>query len=271
MLADDDAAAGHQGVGSLGLGGDVEPGVGVGHVHDHVLNHGLDAQEEGGVAGDDLGIGISADVADLDVAILVEVLGGEGVVGEQLSDLHAGDHAGDVAGLIDLGEGVGEVVQAGAVRGVAGHGDELNLRELGSGLLAVGLMAVAVGEHHVAARVGQVGGGVVAGGVLSDGVLPDDVLGGNAQDLGGLLDALDVRVGVALVLVADEDHANLQGGGIAGELELGSGGGNGNFGHRGCAQHQDGSQDQCKNLFHLNFPLRRFSFWVRYYDTQPTL
>jgi hypothetical protein len=33
VLADDDAALGHQSVGSFGLGGDVKPGVGVLNVH----------------------------------------------------------------------------------------------------------------------------------------------------------------------------------------------------------------------------------------------
>src|SRR5699024_413928 len=114
VLADDDAAVGHQGVGGLALSGGIIPGVGVLDLHVGLRDDGLDAQEEGGVAADHLGVGVGAHIAHLGV--------GDGAVSHQLLELHAGHHAGDVAGLVGVGEDVLEVVQPGYTGLVAGAG-----------------------------------------------------------------------------------------------------------------------------------------------------
>lgn len=74
MLADDDRTVGDQGLGGSALLVDVEPGVGVHDLHLDIGVNALDAQEEGGVAGDDLGVVVGADVADLDLAVSGEAV-----------------------------------------------------------------------------------------------------------------------------------------------------------------------------------------------------
>ena len=95
VLADDDRTVGDQGLGGSALLVDVEPGVRVHDLHLDIGVNALDAQEEGGVAGDDLGVVVGADVADLDLAVSGEAvglgLGGQGAGLDQILDLHACD------------------------------------------------------------------------------------------------------------------------------------------------------------------------------------
>ena len=224
MLADDDAAAGHQGIGGLALSHGIIPGVGVLHVHVGLGDLGLDAQQEGGVAADHLGIGERAHVAHIGV--------GDGAGVHQLLELHAGHHAGDVAGLIGVGEDVLVVVQAGGGGQVAGAGHEGHIGILAGGLLHVHLMAVGVGEDDVAALLRQVHGGVIAGLVLGDVVAEDHLgvggiigVGGDAQPLAGGGEAGDVGLVIAGVDVVDADQADLHVlGGDAGGLLFRAGG-----------------------------------------------
>ena len=209
MLADDDAAVGDQSLGSLVLSGDVEPGVGVLHLHGDIGNDALQAKEERGVAGNDLCVRISADIADLDLAVSSLVLVFDLAFVDELLQLHAGDNAADVAGLIDAGEGVVEVGQAVGSGGIAGHRDELHIGIFLSCQKAEGLMAVGVGDDDLAALVDTVNAGVIAALVFGDGVFPDDVAFADTQSLGGFLDALDMGVGVAFVFVADQNDADL--------------------------------------------------------------
>ena len=255
MLADDDAAAGHQGIGGLALSHGIVPGVGVLHVHMGLGHLGLDAQQEGGVAADHLGIGERAHVAHIGI--------GDGAGVHQLLQLHAGHHAGDVAGLIGVGEDVLVVVQAGVGGQIAGAGHEGHLGIVRGGLLHVHLMAVGVGEDDVAALLRQVHGGVVAGLVLGDVVAEDHLgvgrvvgVGRDAQLFAGGGEALDVGRVVAGVDVVDADQADLHirgaaagllSGGViccvAGVLLTGA-----TAGHQ--AQRHDQGQQQCKELLH---------------------
>ena len=209
VLADDDAAVGDQSLGSFVFSGDVEPGVGVLDLHGDIGNDALHAKEERGVAGNDFCVRISADIADLDLAVSILVLVFDLAFVDELLQLHTGDDAADVTGFIDAGEGIVEVCKAIRSGGVAGHSDELHVGIFLSGLTAEGLMAVGVGDDDLAALIDAVDAGVIAGLVLADGVFPDDVVLADAQSLGGFLDALDVGVGVAFVFVADQNDADL--------------------------------------------------------------
>lgn len=131
--------------------GDVEPGVGVLHLHGDIGNDALQAKEERGVAGNDLCVRISADIADLDLAVSSLVLVFDLAFVDELLQLHAGDNAADVAGLIDAGEGVVEVIKAVGSGGIAGHRDELHIGIFLSCQKAEGLMAVGVGDDDLAA------------------------------------------------------------------------------------------------------------------------
>ena len=260
MLADDDAAAGHQSLGGLGLSLQVEPGVGVLDVHVRGGDDGLDAQEEAGVAGDDFRVGIRADVADVGIGDLAGV--------HEFLELHTGDDAGDVTGLKGHVERVVEVGEAGLERAVAGHGNDLDLGVLRGGELRELLMAVGVGDDEVAALLDGLNALVVALFVLGDVVEPHHVAVAEARCRHGLADALDVGVGVAFVLVADEDGADLQAGGRGSRVSA-AGRGAGSGGRRGAAaaaagvaggavaaaagdqrESHDEREEQCKVLLH---------------------
>ena len=231
MLADDDRTVGDQGLGGSALLVDVEPGVGVHDLHLDIGVDALNAKEEGGVAGDDLGVVVSADIADLDLAVSSEAvglgLGGQGAGLDQLLDLHTGNHTGDIAALVHRGECIVEVVAAGDGSKVTGHGDKVDIGVLLSLLDHVGLVAVGVGDDQVAALTDQVLrciGGLAA---LGDLVLPDDLVIAHAQLGGGLLDAVDMCSAVALGLVAQNDSADLDIGRCVRAAALGSGRGAG--------------------------------------------
>lgn len=128
MLTNDDAALRNKRFGSSAFLIDIKPGIGVHDFHGHIRHDGTDAEEESGVAGNDLSVVVSADITDLHIAVGIEgiglLLGGEGSVAEHFSQLHAGHDAGHIAGLIHLGECVLEIVKAGKRGEVASHGDE---------------------------------------------------------------------------------------------------------------------------------------------------
>jgi hypothetical protein len=74
----------------------------------------------------------------------------------------------------------------------------------------MGLVTVAVGEDNGTTGFYQVNSGVIALLVLTDGVLPDDLVIGYAESSSSLTDTLDVRIGVTLVLVTDQNNADLE-------------------------------------------------------------
>ena len=148
---DELAAVGNQLVGGFLLGGLIVPGAGEGYFHGGAGADGACAEEEGGVAGDDFGIGVSADVANLGLVL------GELTVGDHLVELHTGSDTGEVTAFIDGGKSVVVVGKTLGVGAGAGGVAELNLGEfLGSGD-EVRLMAEGVGEDDVAAGVGEIG------------------------------------------------------------------------------------------------------------------
>ena len=138
------------------LGGLIVPGAGEGHFHGGGGADGAGAQEEGGVAGDDLGVGESTDVAHLGL------IGGDLAVFDHLVELQTGGDTGEVAAFIDGGESVVVVGQTLGVGLGAGGVAELHIGEFLGSLDHVVLMAEGVGEDDVAAGVSQLGSGVVA-------------------------------------------------------------------------------------------------------------
>ena len=210
VLTDDNAAASHQSVGSSAFSNHVEPRVGVLNVHNDLLVNALDTKIESGVTGNDLSIGERTDITDLNTAVLVVVLVGELAGLYELGNLHTGNNTGYVSGLIYAGESVGEVLQTGSLSGIAGHSDKLYIRILLSSLLSVALVTVGVGDDQLAALTYQVVASVFALLILGDVVLPDDLILRKTELFGSALDTQHVSVGVALVLVADENNAQLE-------------------------------------------------------------
>ena len=241
MLADDDAAVADQLLCRGLLGGDVKPGAGIENVHRNIGADGLDAEEERGVAGDDLCISIGTDVADLDLAVL-HVLVGELALFLELVDLQTGNDAGNIAGFIDLRECVVEIRQVGLLRGVAGHGD---VGILLSRSLCIVLMAIGVREDERAALVDAVLNCGLAGFVFGNRILPDDVVRfGQAEVLAGFFNAVDVRKGIAFVFVADEHDADFDVLLVAISRGIAAAAGKQTGDHRKC-------QDHCQDLFHF--------------------
>ena len=225
MLGQEDAAAADELGGAFLLKGRVVPGVGEGHFHRGAGADVADAEEEGGEAGDDFGVGERADVADLGL------LGGDLAALDHLVELQTGGDAAQETALIDGGESVVVVGQADGVGLGAGGVAELDLGEFLGGLDQEGLMAEGVGEDEVAAFVNELGGGVVALLAFGNAGL-EQVL--DAQLLAGFLRRVDEVEVVGGVLVVQEDEAGLDGGsgGRFGSGGLG-GGGLGSGGFRG--------------------------------------
>ena len=256
MLADELAAVLNELLRAFLLGGLVIPAAGEGDFHRGSGADGASAQEEGGVAGDNLGIGESADIADLGL------VRGELTVGDHLVELHTGGDTGEVTALIDGSEGVVVVAQTLGVRLGAGGVAELHVGEVLRGLDHVVLVTEGVGEDDVAAGVGELSGLVVAlltfGNVGHDGVL-------DAERLAGLFRSVDEVEVVGGVFVVEHDEADLEIGDFVVVLIVGVGivlliaaGDEG--------EDHDETQEQCKELLHfgkssLNFTaIKRFEY-----------
>ena len=205
MLADELAAAGDELVGSFLLESLIVPGAGEGDFHGHGRAHGLGAEVEGGVAGNDFRVGEGTDIAHLGLVSL-DLAGVDHLV-----ELHAGSDTGEVTAFIDGGESIVEVAELLGVRLGAGGVVELHVLELLGGLDHEVLMAEAVGEDSGAAGINELSRGVVAILVLGN-VGLDDVLvlaqaGVLASGLGGVDEVLVVRG----VLIVQADEADLHG------------------------------------------------------------
>lgn len=242
MLADQDAAVLDQLLSAFLLGGLVIPAAGEGHFHGGSGADGASAQEEGGVAGDNLGIGEGANVAHLGL------VSGDLAFRDHLVQLHTGSDTGQIAALIDGGESIVVVGQALGVGADASGVAELDVLELLGGLDHEGLVAKAVGEDDVAALLSQLGGSVVA--LLAFGnVLLDEVVFilHQAQGLAGFLGGVDEVevIGGVLIVQGDETHLDLLGLGVV----IGLVGAAVGAGHQG--QSHDQSQDHCKDFFHV--------------------
>ena len=266
VLTDDNGTVGDQSLGSSAFLVDVEPGVGVHNFHLDVGVNALHAEEEGGVAGNDLGIAEGADVADLDLAVSGEAVGlgfgGQGAGLDQLLDLHTGNNAGNVAALVHGGEGVVEVVQVGNGSKVAGHGNKVDIGVLLGFLNHVGLVTVGVRDDQVAALTDQVLGGIGGFAALGNLVFPDDLVIADAQLGSSFFNAVDVSGAVALGFVAQNDGADLQTGiGVVSVVSIVSSGGTvaaggsraaGSGGTAGChAEHHRGGQQNAHQFLHV--------------------
>ena len=214
MLTNDDVAVGNKSLSCSSLFVDIEPGVGVKDFHNNVVNNALDAQVESGVTGNNLSIGESADITDLDVAVCIEAvrlsLSRKSAVFKHLLELQAGNNAGYVTGFINSCECIVEVRASADSCKVTGHGNEVNIRILLSCLNHEGLMAVAVGDDQVAALADKVNCCLVACRALFNFVLPDDLVICQAQVSSCGLDTFHMCCCVTLGLIADKDNADLQ-------------------------------------------------------------
>jgi len=76
MLADHDAAILDQRIRRRAFARNIEPRIGELNLHAHIRNDGFNAEVERGIARDNFGIFISADIADFPVAIAILVEGG---------------------------------------------------------------------------------------------------------------------------------------------------------------------------------------------------
>ena len=247
VLGNQNAAALNQLVGAFLLGGLIIPGTGEGNIHGHGGNDGANAQEEGGIAGDHLGIGEGAHVADLGVGV------GDFAGLHHGLQLHTGGNTGQVAALIDGGESIVVVGQALGVGAGAGGMAELNIGILFGSLNHVVLMTEAVSEHDLAAAVRHIGSGLVA--LLAFGYVGlQNVF--DAKLLAGFLCSVDEVQVISGVFVVQGDKTDFEGGrGLLAAFIGGCGslGGAPAAGNQG--QGHDQGENQCKKLLHSFFLL----------------
>lgn len=215
MLADEDALILlDEGGSSFLLLGLIVPGTGVTNLHGGGGADRTGAQIEGGHAGDNLGIGEGTNIAD------DSLLGSNLAGSDHFIELEAGSNTGNITALIDGGEGIVEVLDAGGLTRGAGSVAELNLGILLGSLLHKGFVAEGIGEDDLAALVlGQVNGGIVAGAVLADIGDDDDLIVGEAEVLLHLAQGLDEVIIVGGVLIVQADRTDLE---ISRDLDGGS-------------------------------------------------
>ena len=261
MLGDQDAVAVDQLLSAFLLKGHVVPGTGEGDLHGDAGADGLRAEEEGGVAGDDFGVGVGADVTHN------SLFSGDLAALDHLVELQTGGNTGEEAAFIDGSERVVEVGKAFGVGLGAGGMAELDIRALLGGLDHVVLVTEGVGEDDVAALVNEVQRGLIA--LLAFGNTGlQNVL--NAQLLAGFLGGVHEVLVIGGLLVMQEHKADLDGLGLGGGLRSGSGlfgSGSSLFGGGSLVRSGGSSlaaggerkdhrerKDQSKNLFHLVSP-----------------
>ena len=136
-------------VGAFSLGGFVVPGAGEGDFHRYVGNNRFHSEIEGGISGDNFGIGERAYVTDLGV------LGGNVAVfvAVELFELHTCGDTRKISAFIDGSERVVEVRKTLGVSHGAGGVAEFDCGEFFRGFEHIGLVAERVGEYNVAACV----------------------------------------------------------------------------------------------------------------------
>ncbi len=262
MLGDQDAVAVDQLLCAFLLQSLIVPRTGEGHVHGDGGADGLSAQIEGGVTGNHLSVGESADIAHLGL------ISGDLTGLDHLVQLHTGSDTGQITTLIDGGESVVIVGDTGGVSQRAGGVAELNIGALLSSLQHEGLMAEGVGEDDVAAVIDQVHSGVVALLALGDVGLQDVVSLGQTQVGNSFHSTIDKVLVIGGVLIMQADETNLDSGSstvissavISGRCVV-------TAGHQ--RQSHDQSQDQSKKLLHylfsslIKFHTRHREFTVR--------
>ena len=262
MLGDQDAVAVDQLLCAFLLQSFIVPGTGEGHVHGDGGADILSAQIEGGVTGNHLSVGESADIAHLGL------ISGDLTGLDHLVQLHTGSDTGQETTLIDGGESVVIVGNTCGVSHSTGGVAELNIGNFLSSLQHVGLMAEGVGEDDVAAGIDQVHSGLIALLTLGDVGLDDVVSLSQTQVGNGLLGAVEEVQVIGGVLIMQADETNLDSGSgtvissavISGRCVV-------TAGHQ--RQSHDQSQDQSKKLLHylfsslIKFHTRHREFTVR--------
>ncbi len=197
MLADQYAAILDEGQRDFTLDSLVCPGAGVLDFHGDVGADGADAQIEGGEAGNDFRVGVSADIADLGLDISTV----------DFRQLHAGDDAGDIAGLEDVGEVVLHVGQTGGSGLITGCVAESHGRIGSGGFDHIVFMAEGIGEDDLAALGYEPLGRVEAFLIFRDAVFVDDLLVGKAESSLHGFHAVDVGKVVTDVFIVQQDNA----------------------------------------------------------------
>ena len=162
MLGDQSSAVGDQGVGAFLFGSFVIPGTGKGDLHGSVGNNRANAEEPGGVTGDHFCIGVSADVADFHVAVLIVVGLGEDAVVDHFLEFEAGGNTCKVTAFIDGSESIVEVVEIHKLSLIAGRMQELDFGIFLRGADHVILVAEAVGKNNITAVICEVASDFVA-------------------------------------------------------------------------------------------------------------
>ena len=241
MLADQDALVGDQLVGSFFFGCLIVPGTGEGNFHRCAFADGAGAQEEGGVTGNNLGVGVSADITDLrffcrDVAGF-----------DHLVQLHTCGNTGQETAFINRSKCIVIVVQSLGVCLRACCVTELHFREFLGSLDHVIFMTEAVGKDDGAAAVSKFCRSVVALLALGHVRFQNDLILGKTQSLGCFFCAVDEVEVVGGVLVMQENKSYLH----SAQVRL--------FGRDRCCHSRHGKdqssgQCQCCKFFHVLFP-----------------
>ena len=260
MLADELATLVDQRLRAFLLGGLIVPGTREGNFHRGGRAHITCAEEEGGVAGNDLCVGERTDVADL------RLIRGELAGLDHLVQLHTGCDACEEAAFIDVRKRIVVVCKALGVCERTGCMAELDFREFLSRLNEVGLMTEAVRKDDLAAFVDELSSRIVALLTFRDVGAQDVLILRQTHFSAGRLCSIDEVEVVGGVFIMQEDEANFEVCGVGGlRCGLGrrlcgrlcSGFRGGLSCRRGCAgnkreDHRD-DQHQGENLFH-GFP-----------------
>ena len=203
MLADQDTAVVDQLVGRFFFSSLIIPGTSEGNFHGSGRAHGAGTQEEGCVAGNNLCIGVSADITDLGFIFL------DIAVFDHLVELHACSNACKITAFIDGGKCV---VIVGKVLGMslgACRVAELDFREFLCSLDHEILMAEGVRKDDVAAGISQIARCIIAFLSFRDIGLDDAVFFADVKLLTNFLCSCDEVIVIGGVLIMQHDEAYL--------------------------------------------------------------
>ena len=203
MLGDDDAAESHQSVCSLCFEGEVKPLVGVLNVHICFGNDGADAEEECGITGNNLCIGICAYITDMGIV-------NEAVIHELL-ELETCNDAGNIASFIDVGEIIEDIVEISLLgSGLAGCMAEENVGIFLCSLDEIALMVEGICKDDIAALLCEIDCGLIAFLIFGNIVLIDDLVFPKTVCLPCCLYAFHMSSGIAFVFVSNENDADFE-------------------------------------------------------------
>lgn len=162
VLGDESAAGSDKGVCAFLFSSLVIPGTGEGNGHDSVGNYGTNAEEPGGVTGDNFSIGECADVTDLNIAVLIIVGIGELAGIDHFLELEAGCNACEVTAFVDGSKCIVEVGEVDDLSLIAGGVQEFNVFIFLCGADHIVFMTEAVCKNDIAAVICEVASGFIA-------------------------------------------------------------------------------------------------------------